>query len=143
MTTKRKPYVRPMTSTWWKKLPFYRFYMLREGTAVPAVWFSIELIFGLFALLNGRSRIDVFRADFGAVAHESTAPYAVLAVQLRHTLLLTVVAAIFVRVEFYSNQFVVWKFLSWLFHLLPILQSKKSHFQAPPDICLIEHCSLF
>lgn len=38
MTTKRKPYVRPMTSTWWKKLPFYRFYMLREGTAVPAVW---------------------------------------------------------------------------------------------------------
>lgn len=34
MTTKRKPYVRPMTSTWWKKLPFYRFYMLREGTAV-------------------------------------------------------------------------------------------------------------
>ncbi len=50
MTTKRKPYVRPMTSTWWKKLPFYRFYMLREGTAVPAVWFSIELIFGLFAL---------------------------------------------------------------------------------------------
>ncbi|HHX1893468.1 fumarate reductase subunit FrdC [Escherichia coli] len=53
MTTKRKPYVRPMTSTWWKNLPFYRFYMLREGTAVPAVWFSIELIFGLFALKNG------------------------------------------------------------------------------------------
>ncbi|WP_136147149.1 fumarate reductase subunit FrdC [Escherichia coli] len=53
MTTKRKPYVRPMTSPWWKKLPFYRFYMLREGTAVPAVWFSIELIFGLFALKNG------------------------------------------------------------------------------------------
>lgn len=36
-----------------EKLPFYRFYMLREGTAVPAVWFSIELIFGLFALKNG------------------------------------------------------------------------------------------
>ncbi|HBC6278088.1 TPA: fumarate reductase subunit FrdC [Escherichia coli] len=53
MTTKRKPYVRSMTSTWWKKLLFYRFYMLREGTAVPAVWFSIELIFGLFALKNG------------------------------------------------------------------------------------------
>ena len=53
MTTKRKPYVRPMPSIWWKQLPFYRFYMLREGTAVPAVWFSIELIFGLFALKNG------------------------------------------------------------------------------------------
>lgn len=53
MTTKRKPYVRLMTSTWWKKLPCYRFYMLREGTAVPAVWFSIELIFGLFSLKHG------------------------------------------------------------------------------------------
>lgn len=52
MTTKRKPYVRPMTSTV-EKIAVYRFYMLREGTAVPAVWFSIELIFGLFALKNG------------------------------------------------------------------------------------------
>lgn len=53
MTTKRKAYVRPMTSTWWKKLPFYRFYMLREGTAALAAWFSIELIYGLFALKHG------------------------------------------------------------------------------------------
>ncbi|EMH4163987.1 fumarate reductase subunit FrdC [Pluralibacter gergoviae] len=53
MTTKRKPYVRPMTSTWWKKLPFYRFYMVREGTAVPAVWFSIILLCGLFSLKHG------------------------------------------------------------------------------------------
>ncbi|MDK7106926.1 fumarate reductase subunit C, partial [Enterobacter hormaechei] len=50
MTTKRKAYVRPMPSTWWKKLPFYRFYMLREGTAVPAVWFSLELLYGVDAL---------------------------------------------------------------------------------------------
>lgn len=53
MTTKRKAWVRPVPSTWWKTLPFYRFYMLREGTAVPAVWFSIVLIYGLFALKNG------------------------------------------------------------------------------------------
>lgn len=53
MMTKRKPYVRPMQANWWQKLGFYRFYMLREGTAVPAVWFSLELIFGLFALKNG------------------------------------------------------------------------------------------
>ena len=53
MTTKRKAYVRPMPSTWWKSLPFYRFYMLREGTALPTVWFSIVLIFGLFALKHG------------------------------------------------------------------------------------------
>ncbi|MDY0969617.1 fumarate reductase subunit FrdC [Siccibacter turicensis] len=53
MTTKRKPYIQPMTPTWWKRLPFYRFYMLREGTAVPAVWFSIVLLYGLFALKHG------------------------------------------------------------------------------------------
>ncbi len=52
MTTKRKPYVRPMTSTG-GKIAVLSLYMLREGTAVPAVWFSIELIFGLFALKNG------------------------------------------------------------------------------------------
>lgn len=52
MTTKRKPYVRPMTSTV-EKIAVLSLYMLREGTAVPAVWFSIELIFGLFALKNG------------------------------------------------------------------------------------------
>lgn len=53
MTTKRKAYVRPMPSTWWKKLPFYRFYMLREGTAIPAVWFSLELMYGVYALKHG------------------------------------------------------------------------------------------
>ena len=52
MTTKRKAYVRPMTSTG-GKAAILSFYMLREGTAVPAVWFSIELIIGLFALKHG------------------------------------------------------------------------------------------
>ncbi|TCW00145.1 fumarate reductase subunit FrdC [Biostraticola tofi] len=53
MTTQRKPYVRTMDSRWWTRLGFYRFYMLREGTAVPAVWFSLELLYGLFALKHG------------------------------------------------------------------------------------------
>ena len=53
MTTKRKAYVRPVPSNWWQQLPFYRFYMLREGTAVPTVWFSIVLIYGLFSLKHG------------------------------------------------------------------------------------------
>lgn len=53
MTTKRKPYVRTMTPTWWQKLGFYRFYMLRESTSIPTVWFSIVLIYGLFAVKNG------------------------------------------------------------------------------------------
>ena len=53
MTTQRKPYVRTMTPTWWQKLGFYRFYMLREGTSVLAVWFSIVLLYGVFALKGG------------------------------------------------------------------------------------------
>ena len=53
MTTKRKPYVPPMPATWWKKLGFYRFYMLREGTSIPTVWFSVVLIYGLFSLKHG------------------------------------------------------------------------------------------
>ncbi|QQN34422.1 fumarate reductase subunit FrdC [Rahnella aceris] len=51
--SKRKPYVREMKASWWKNLPFYRFYMLREGTAVPAVWFSLLLLAGVCSLRNG------------------------------------------------------------------------------------------
>ncbi|MCG8707651.1 fumarate reductase subunit FrdC [Brenneria sp. 4F2] len=53
MTSKRKAYVRDMSPSWWKKLGFYRFYMLREGTAIPAVWFSIVLMCGVFSLKSG------------------------------------------------------------------------------------------
>lgn len=47
MASKRKPYIREMPADWWRKHPFYRFYMLREGTAVFAVWVSLLLIYGL------------------------------------------------------------------------------------------------
>ena len=49
MTTtvsKRKKYVREITPTWWKSWDFYKFYMLREATAVPTVWFSLVLLYG-------------------------------------------------------------------------------------------------
>lgn len=52
-SSKRKPYVREITPNWWRKLGFYRFYMLRESTAVPAVWFSLILIFSLLSLKGG------------------------------------------------------------------------------------------
>lgn len=55
ITTKRKPYVAVMPASWWQKSAFYRFYMLREGTAVPALWFSLELIYGAFALKSGEA----------------------------------------------------------------------------------------
>ncbi len=53
MISKRKAYVRPISPVWWQKSGFYRFYMLREGTAIPALWFSVELIFALYALKQG------------------------------------------------------------------------------------------
>lgn len=53
MTTKRKPYLHPIPANWWQKSGFYRFYMLREATAIPALWFSLEMIYALFALKNG------------------------------------------------------------------------------------------
>ncbi|MEN4930083.1 fumarate reductase subunit FrdC [Erwinia billingiae] len=62
MTTKRKPFLRPMTANWWQKSGYYRFYMLREATALPALWFSLEMIFGLFALKNGEQSWQAFVA---------------------------------------------------------------------------------
>lgn len=52
-TSKRRKYVREVTPTWWKKLDFYKFYVLRESTAVPTVWFCLELLYGLICLSNG------------------------------------------------------------------------------------------
>ena len=34
--------------------------MLREGTALPALWFSTELIFALYALKGGADQWDAF-----------------------------------------------------------------------------------
>ncbi|KPD04125.1 fumarate reductase subunit FrdC [Moellerella wisconsensis] len=60
MTTKRKPYVREMKSDWWQKLGFYRFYIMRESTSVLQVWFSILVLFGIFALKDGPQSWDSF-----------------------------------------------------------------------------------
>ncbi|PJG82563.1 fumarate reductase subunit FrdC [Caviibacterium pharyngocola] len=52
-TSKRRKYVREIKPTWWKKLDFYKFYVLRESTSVPTVWFCLELFYGLICLGNG------------------------------------------------------------------------------------------
>ncbi|TDQ59673.1 fumarate reductase subunit C [Mesocricetibacter intestinalis] len=48
--SKRKKYVREVTATWWKSWDFYKFYMLREATALPTVWFCIVLLYGITCL---------------------------------------------------------------------------------------------
>lgn len=59
LTSKRKTYVREMTPTWWKSWDFYKFYMVREATALPTVWFCLVLLKGIFAL-----GADTFATDF-------------------------------------------------------------------------------
>lgn len=54
VTSKRKKYVREVSSTWWKRLDFYKFYVLRESTAVPTLWFCLELFYGVVCLNNGK-----------------------------------------------------------------------------------------
>ena len=36
--------------TWWLENPFYIFYMVREGTAVLALFAVLEILFGIFML---------------------------------------------------------------------------------------------
>ncbi|WP_413494166.1 fumarate reductase subunit FrdC [Morganella psychrotolerans] len=71
MTTKRKPYVREMTPTWWNKLGFYRFYMVREGTAIVQLWFSLLVMYGVYCLKGGP-------ADWAGYVHLLQNPVVVL-----------------------------------------------------------------
>jgi len=59
LTTKRNKYVREITPTWWKSWDFYRFYMVREATAIPTVWFCLVLLYGVFSLAD-----NTFTTDF-------------------------------------------------------------------------------
>ncbi|MGL5758893.1 fumarate reductase subunit FrdC [Plesiomonas sp.] len=61
--SKRKPYVREMKANWWQKLGFYKFYMIREGSAIPTVWFGLVLLYGMFALRSGAESWGTF-VDF-------------------------------------------------------------------------------
>ena len=61
-STKRKPYVRGMQANWWQKLGFYKFYMLRESSALGNVWFSIVLIYGIFSMKDGAAGWESFVA---------------------------------------------------------------------------------
>ncbi|KOE65262.1 fumarate reductase subunit FrdC [Aggregatibacter actinomycetemcomitans] len=58
--TKRKKYVREIPPTWWKSWDFYKFYMVREATALPTVWFSLVLLYGVICL----GKADGFIASF-------------------------------------------------------------------------------
>ncbi len=47
----RKPYNPPVKKmTWWTENPFYIMYMVREGTAVLALFAVLEIVLGIFML---------------------------------------------------------------------------------------------
>ena len=65
----RKPYNPPVhAATWWTQNSFYKMYMLRELTAVTALFFVLEVVLGLF--LFAMCKLDVQPATA-----ESAAPY--------------------------------------------------------------------
>ena len=58
--SKRKPYVREITSTWWLANKFHKFYMLREATAVFMLLFSFIILKGVVALKTGPEEFSLF-----------------------------------------------------------------------------------
>ena len=63
--SKRKKYVRPVSATWWNKVDFYKFYMVREATSIFAVWFCLVLLYGIICLA-GNPEKGAGLADFVA-----------------------------------------------------------------------------
>ncbi len=49
----RKPYLQPQPRNWWLKNPAYRFYMLREATAIPLLLYTLVLLCGVYQLTQG------------------------------------------------------------------------------------------
>ncbi|MCR5537235.1 MAG: fumarate reductase subunit C [Succinivibrio sp.] len=64
----RKPYKRPVDKLWWLKNKFFTVYMIREGTAVTALFAALEIILGIF--LFGLCNLDAETATA-----ETAAPY--------------------------------------------------------------------
>ncbi|MDG6894760.1 fumarate reductase subunit FrdC [Volucribacter amazonae] len=52
-TSKRRKYVREIKANWWTKLDFYKLYVFREATAIPTLWFSLILFYGVICLGGG------------------------------------------------------------------------------------------
>lgn len=62
----RKPYTKKITRLWWCKHPMYRFYILRESTALATVWLCFLLLYGLICLKKGN---DSFMAFIHFLSH--------------------------------------------------------------------------
>ena len=54
-----KTYSRPM-SGWWRRNPYYRWYMLRELSCVFITAYALVLLWGLARLSQGRSQFEAW-----------------------------------------------------------------------------------
>ena len=55
-----KPYTRAVSGTWWTRLPYYRWYMLRELSSLFITLYALVLLWGLAALASGRARYEAW-----------------------------------------------------------------------------------
>jgi fumarate reductase subunit C len=58
----RKPYVRPISNTWWLEKPEYTLYMLRELTSVFVGGYAVVMLVGLKRLGEGQAAYEAFLA---------------------------------------------------------------------------------
>lgn len=55
-----KTYTRPLGAGWWRKNPFYRWYMLRELSSIFITAYALVLLWGLARLSQGRAPFDAW-----------------------------------------------------------------------------------
>jgi len=75
-----KTYIRPMAG-WWRRNPFYGWYMLRELSSVFIIAYALVLLAGLARLSQGKAYFDAWReslASPGALAFHAVALVLVL-----------------------------------------------------------------
>jgi fumarate reductase subunit C len=56
-TDKRQPYLRPIRG-WWKRDPYYLYYLAMEATSIPIALYALILLFGLLRLGQGEAAFN-------------------------------------------------------------------------------------
>lgn len=63
-----KTFTRPVTAGWWRRNPFYRWYMLRELSSVFITAYALVLLWGLARLGQGRASYELWLASLSSPA---------------------------------------------------------------------------
>ena len=70
MTTTVRSYVRPMHG-WWRRNPYFKRYMIREGSSVFLAAYALTLLVGLLRLTQGEAAYEAWRQTLSS-------PFAIL-----------------------------------------------------------------